>query len=77
MGLCIWQGCIYLSTICFQETLRIHYDDLGLYKELLHFIEAKTWKVNELVILTIHLAKVTKGVIEGWFTTNSYKSGMW
>jgi hypothetical protein len=37
---------------------------LGSYKELLHLIEAKTWKVNELVILTIHLAKVTKDIIE-------------
>jgi hypothetical protein len=37
---------------------------LGSYKELLHFIEAKAWKVNELVILIIHLAKVTKDVIE-------------
>jgi hypothetical protein len=55
---------MYLSTICFQDTLGIHYDDLGSYKELHHFIEAKAWRVNELVILTIHLAKVTKDVIE-------------
>jgi hypothetical protein len=37
---------------------------LGSYKELLHFIEAKAWRVNELGILTIHLAKLTKLVIE-------------
>jgi hypothetical protein len=43
-----------------QDTLGIHYDDLGSYKELLDLIEAKAWRVNELVILTIHLAKVTK-----------------
>jgi hypothetical protein len=47
-----------------QDTLRIHYDDLGSYKELLHLIEAKAWRVNELVILTIHLAAVIKDVIE-------------
>jgi hypothetical protein len=35
-----------------------------LYKELLHLIEAKAWRVNELVILIIHLAEVTKDVIE-------------
>jgi hypothetical protein len=55
---------MYLSTICCQDTLGIHYDDLGSYKELLHFTEAKAWRVNELVILTIHLAKVMKDVIE-------------
>jgi hypothetical protein len=48
----------YLSTICFQDTLWIHYDDLGLYKELLHLIEAKAWNVNELIILIIHLTEV-------------------
>jgi hypothetical protein len=47
-----------------QDTLGIHYDNLGLYKELLHLIEAKAWRVNELVILIIHLAEVTKDVIE-------------
>jgi hypothetical protein len=47
-----------------QDTIGIHYDDLGSYKELLNLIEAKAWRVNELVILTIHLAKVTKDVIE-------------
>ena len=57
------QGYRYLSTVFLQDTLRIHYDDLGLYKELLHLIEAKAWKMNELVILTIHLVKVTKDVI--------------
>jgi hypothetical protein len=33
-------------------------------KELLDLIEAKAWRVNELVILTIHLAKGTEDVIE-------------
>jgi hypothetical protein len=47
-----------------QDTLGIHYDDHGLYKELIDLIKAKTWRVNELVILTIHLPKVTKDVIE-------------
>jgi hypothetical protein len=37
---------------------------LGLYKELLDLIEAKAWRVNELVILTIHLAEVMEDVIE-------------
>jgi hypothetical protein len=37
---------------------------LGSYKELLDLIEAKAWRVNELVILTIHLAKVMEDVIE-------------
>jgi hypothetical protein len=37
---------------------------LGSNKELLDLIEAKVWRVNELVILTIHLAEVTKDVIE-------------
>jgi hypothetical protein len=55
---------MYLSIVRLQDTLGIHYDDLGLYKELLYLIEAKAWRVNELVILTIHLAKVTKDVIE-------------
>jgi hypothetical protein len=47
-----------------RSSLGIHYDNLGSYKELFDLIEAKTWRVNELVILTIHLAKVTKDVIE-------------
>jgi hypothetical protein len=47
-----------------QDTLGIHYDDLGLFKELLDLIEAKSWRVNELVIFTIHLVEVTKDVIE-------------
>jgi hypothetical protein len=47
-----------------QDSLGIHYDNLGLYKELLHLIEAKAWRVNELVTLTIHLAEVMKDVIE-------------
>jgi hypothetical protein len=55
---------MYLSTICFQDTLGIHYDDLDSYKDLLHIIEAKAWRVNELVILTIHLAEVTEDIIE-------------
>jgi hypothetical protein len=55
---------MYLSIVRLQDTLGIHYDDLGLYKELLYFIKAKAWKVNELVILRIHLAKVTKDIIE-------------
>jgi hypothetical protein len=37
---------------------------LGLYKKLLDLIEAKAWRVNELVILTIHLVEVTEDVIE-------------
>jgi hypothetical protein len=37
---------------------------LGSYKELLDLIEAKTWRVNEFVILTIHLAEVTEDIIE-------------
>jgi hypothetical protein len=37
---------------------------LGLYKKLLDLIEAKAWRVNELVILTIHLAEVTEDVVE-------------
>jgi hypothetical protein len=37
---------------------------LGLYKELFDFIEAKAWRVNELVVLTIHLAEVTEDVVE-------------
>jgi hypothetical protein len=51
---------------------------MGLYKELLHLIEAKAWRVNELVILTIHLAEVTKNIIEvlaidilPWFLNNT------
>ena len=31
---------------------------------LLDLIEAKAWRVNELVILTFHLAEITKDVIE-------------
>jgi hypothetical protein len=37
---------------------------LGSYKELLDLIEAKAWRVNELVILIIHLAEVTEDVVE-------------
>jgi hypothetical protein len=46
------------------HTLGIHYDDLGLYKELLHFIEAKAWRVIEFVMPKIHHAKVMEDVIE-------------
>jgi hypothetical protein len=35
-----------------------------LYKELLDLVEAKAWRVNELVILIIHLAELTEDVIE-------------
>jgi hypothetical protein len=55
---------MYLSIIFLQDTLGIHYDDLGLYKELFDFIEAKPWRVNELVILTIHPVEVMKDVIK-------------
>jgi hypothetical protein len=34
-----------------------------LYKELLHFIEAKAWRLNELIIFIIHLTKIIKDVI--------------
>jgi hypothetical protein len=37
---------------------------LGSYKKLLDLIEAKAWRVNELVILTIHLTEVTEDVVE-------------
>jgi hypothetical protein len=47
-----------------QNSLGIYYDNLGSYKELLDLIEAKAWRVNELVTLTIHLAEVTEDVIE-------------
>jgi hypothetical protein len=47
-----------------RNSLGIHYDNLGSYKELLDLIEAKVWRMNELVILTIHLVEVTEDVIE-------------
>jgi hypothetical protein len=47
-----------------RNSLGIYYDNLGLYKELLDLIEAKTWRVNELVILIIHLAEVIEDVID-------------
>jgi hypothetical protein len=47
-----------------QDTLGIHYDDLGSYKELFELVEAKAWRVNELVTFTIHLIEVTEDVIE-------------
>jgi hypothetical protein len=40
------QGYTYLDVVHLQKTLRIHYNNLDSYKELLHFIEAKAWKVN-------------------------------
>ena len=54
----------YLSFVFLQDTLGIHYDDHGFYKELIDLIKAKTWRMNELVILTIYLPKVIKDVIE-------------
>jgi hypothetical protein len=47
-----------------QNSLGIHYDNLGSYKELLDLGEAKAQRVNELVILTIHLVEITEDVIE-------------
>jgi hypothetical protein len=58
------KGYRYLSIVFMRNSLRIHYDNLGSYKELLDLSEAKARRVNELVILTIHLAEVTKDVIE-------------
>jgi hypothetical protein len=58
------KGYRYLSIIFMRISLGIHYDNLGLYKELLDLGEAKARRVNELVILTIHLAEVTEDVIE-------------
>jgi hypothetical protein len=55
---------MYSNILRLQDTLRIHYDNLGLYNKLLHFIEAKAWRVNELVILIVHLTEVTINVIE-------------
>ena len=42
----------------------IHYDNLGSYKELIDFIEAKAQRMNELDILEIHLIEVMEDVIE-------------
>ena len=47
-----------------RNSLGIHYDNPGSYKELLDLDEAKAQRVNELVILTIHLAQVMEDVIE-------------
>jgi hypothetical protein len=58
------KGYRYLSIVFMRKSLGIHYDNLGSYKELLDLIEAKAWKVNEFVILTIHLVEVTEDVIE-------------
>ena len=58
------KGYRYLTIVFMQNSLGILYDNLGSYKELLDFIEAKAWRVTEFVILTIHLAEVTKDVIE-------------
>jgi hypothetical protein len=55
---------IGISIVFIQDSLRIHYDNLGSYKELLHLIEAKVWRMNELVTLIIHLEEVTEDVIE-------------
>jgi hypothetical protein len=38
---------MYSNIVRLQDTLGIHYDNLGLYKELLHFIEAKLLKLGE------------------------------
>jgi hypothetical protein len=58
------KGYRYLSIVFMQKSLGIHYDNLGSYKELLDLGEAKARRVNELVILTIHLAEVTEDIIE-------------
>jgi hypothetical protein len=58
------KGYRYLSIVFMRNSLGIHYDNLGSYKELLDLGEAKARRVNELVILTIHLTKVTEDVIE-------------
>jgi hypothetical protein len=58
------KGYRYLSIVFMRISLGIHYDNLGSYKELLDLGEAKTRRLNELVILTIHLTEVTKDVIE-------------
>jgi hypothetical protein len=58
------KGYRYLSIVFMRNSLGIHYDNLGSYKELLDLGEAKARRVNELVILTIHLAEVMEDVIE-------------
>jgi hypothetical protein len=58
------KGYRYLSIVFMQNSLGIQYDNLGSYKELLDLIEAKAWRVNELVIMTIYLAEVTEDVTE-------------
>jgi hypothetical protein len=58
------KGYRYLSIVFIRNSLRIHYNNLGSYKELLDLGEAKAWRVNELVVLTIHLTKVMEDVIE-------------
>jgi hypothetical protein len=58
------KGYRYLSIVFMRISLGIHYDNLGSYKELLDLGEAKARGVNELIILTIHLAEVTEDVIE-------------
>jgi hypothetical protein len=47
-----------------RNSLGIHYDNVDSYRKLLDLIEAKAWRVNELIILTIHLVEVTEDVIE-------------
>jgi hypothetical protein len=58
------KGYRYLSIVFMRNSLEIHYDNLGSYKELLDLGEAKAQRVNELVILTIYLAEVAEDVIE-------------
>jgi hypothetical protein len=52
-------GYRYLSIVCMQNSLGIHYDNLGSYKELLDLSEAKARRVNELLIL-----EITEDVVE-------------
>jgi hypothetical protein len=54
----------HITTLLSKATLGIDYDDLCSYKELLDPIEAKAWRMNELVILIIHIVEVTEDVIE-------------
>jgi hypothetical protein len=54
----------YLSIVFMRNSIGIHYDNLGSYKELLDLGEAKARRMNELVILTIHLAEITEDVIK-------------
>jgi hypothetical protein len=58
------KGYRYLSIVFMQNSLGIHYDNLGSYKQLLNLDEAKARRMNEPIILTIHLIEVTEDVIE-------------